>query len=93
MPSIVCVHVHATRNLPVMDRASKLADAYVELAFSKQAPKRTDVVRKTLNPVFDTKFKLEVPDDADLVTEPLVFTVMDKCVAHVDDSRARCATG
>ena len=50
MPSIVRVHVHATRNLPVMDRASKLADAYVELAFSKQAPKRTDVVRKTLNP-------------------------------------------
>ena len=80
MPSIVRVHIHGARNLPVMDRASKLADAYVELIFSKQAPRKTEVIRKTLNPVFNATFKLEVPNDEDLVTEPLVFTVMDRCV-------------
>lgn len=80
MPSIVRVNVHATRNVPIMDRMSKLADANVELAFSKQAPARTTSISPS-TPVFDLKFKLEVPDDTNLVTEPLVFTAMDRGAA------------
>lgn len=62
----------------MMDRASKLADSYVELAFSKQPVRRTEVQKKTLNPHFDTAIRLEVPDDEDLISEPLLFTVMDR---------------
>ena len=78
MPSVLHVTVHGARSLPVMDQRSKLADAYVEVAFGSQAPRRTPVVRKTLNPSFNTAFKFEIADDAELLIEPLVCTVIDK---------------
>ena len=78
MPAILRVVVHACRGLPVMDQRHKLADAYVELAWGKQPVRRTPVVRKSLNPVFDWHARIEVPDDEELLVEPVVFRVMDK---------------
>jgi hypothetical protein len=78
MPSFLRVQVHEARGLPAMDTVSKLADPYVDVSFSKLAPKRTEVIRKTLNPVFDAAFKFEITDDADLVTEPVIFNVVDR---------------
>jgi hypothetical protein len=92
MPVIVKVQVHAARNLPVMDLASKLADAYVELTVAKQVPRRTEVVRKTLNPIFEPRtstFRFEIAVDADACLEPLVFTVLDKDFIQ-DDSIGQC---
>ena len=45
MPAIVKVSVIAARGLPIMDSASKLADAYVELSFGRQQLRRTDVCK------------------------------------------------
>ena len=67
MPSIVWVKVHNARALPVMDRASRLADAYVEVRFQRQE-KKTKVCRKTLSPVWDAAFEFRVTDDATLLS-------------------------
>ena len=49
MPAELKFVVHEARGLPVMDRATGLADAYVKIVFGR-AESSTDVVRKTLAP-------------------------------------------
>lgn len=47
------------RNLPVMDSASQLTDAYVDVRLDEQT-ERTPICRKTLNPVWNEDFLFEV---------------------------------
>ncbi|KAJ3220092.1 hypothetical protein HDU67_006848 [Dinochytrium kinnereticum] len=62
-----------------MDRATELTDAFVEVRFSDYDPVRTQIARKTLNPIWneDFRFASEVSDDADLQNDPLEIKVMD----------------
>jgi Ca2+-dependent lipid-binding protein len=75
MPCILKIRVFSARDLPVMDKASELTDAYVEVRFADQDLQRTAVCRKTLNPVWNEDFRFEVSDDADLQNEPLELKV------------------
>jgi len=59
-----------------MDRASELTDAFVEIKFGNQTQK-TEVIRKSLNPQWNSEwFRFEV-DDEELQDEPLQIRVMD----------------
>ncbi|XP_070556208.1 C2 domain-containing protein 5-like isoform X2 [Ptychodera flava] len=76
MPGKLKVRVIAGRDLPVMDRASERADAFVELKFGNTTYK-TDVYRKSLNPQWNSEwYKFEV-DDEELQDEPLQIRIMD----------------
>ncbi|KAJ3105317.1 hypothetical protein HDU97_008214 [Phlyctochytrium planicorne] len=77
MPCIVKVRIISARNLPVMDRATELTDAFVEVRFSDYDPVRTQICKKTLNPLWNEDFRFEVSDDADLQNDPLEIKVMD----------------
>eukprot|EP00947_MAST-08B_sp_MAST-8B-sp1_P005639 g5639.t1 len=84
MPSIVRIHVGSARDLPVMDRTSKLTDAYVEVEVAG-TEMRTAVCRKTLNPSWDEDFEVSVADDSRLQNDPVEFKVMDMDVYSADD--------
>ncbi|XP_071100395.1 C2 domain-containing protein 5-like [Haliotis cracherodii] len=76
MPGKLKVRILGARNLPVMDRASDLTDAFVEVRFSNEVMK-TDVYRKSLNPQWDSDwYKFEVDDEV-LQDEPLELRVLD----------------
>nr|XP_054772161.1 C2 domain-containing protein 5-like [Lytechinus pictus] len=76
MPGKLRVRIVAARELPVMDRASDLADAFAEVRFG-QSTYKTDVYPKSLNPQWNSEwFKFEV-DDEELQDEPLQIRVMD----------------
>ncbi|XP_033116484.1 C2 domain-containing protein 5-like [Anneissia japonica] len=76
MPGKLKVRIIAARDLPIMDRASDLADAFVEVKFGQDIHK-TEVCRKSLNPQWNTDwYKFEV-DDEELQDEPLQIRVMD----------------
>ncbi|XP_067655808.1 C2 domain-containing protein 5-like isoform X2 [Haliotis asinina] len=76
MPGKLKVRILGARNLPVMDRASDLTDAFVEVRFSNEVMK-TEVYRKSLNPQWDSDwFKFEVDDEV-LQDEPLELRVLD----------------
>ena len=75
MPSVVKVRVVAGRNLPEMDRAGN-TDGFVEVRFAGRE-ETTQVVRKTLDPVWEQDFRFDVHDDAVLQNEPIVFRVLD----------------
>ncbi|XP_074661016.1 C2 domain-containing protein 5-like isoform X2 [Tubulanus polymorphus] len=76
MPAKLKVRVLAARDLPIMDRASELTDAFAEVRFSNTVFK-TDVFRKSLNPNWNSEwFKFEV-DDQELQDEPLQIRVLD----------------
>ncbi|KAJ1641886.1 hypothetical protein LPJ64_006208 [Coemansia asiatica] len=60
-----------------MDRQSSKADAYVEIRFANQYPMRTSIARKTLDPVWNESFRLEINDDAYLQNDPLEFRLLD----------------
>ncbi|KNC50468.1 uncharacterized protein AMSG_00631 [Thecamonas trahens ATCC 50062] len=78
MPCIVKVKVRAARNLPVMDEATGLADAYVEVKLGDQQFGETDIARKTLSPVWQVNyFRQEVSDDGDVQDSPLELKVWD----------------
>ncbi|KAJ3333792.1 hypothetical protein HDU76_003606 [Blyttiomyces sp. JEL0837] len=77
MPCILKVRVVSARNLPIMDRTTELTDAFVEVRFSDYDSVRTQICRRTLNPVWNEDFRFEVSDDADLQNEPLEIKVMD----------------
>ena len=64
MPTEVHVSVLEARGLPVMDRATGLADAYVKIVLGRLECS-THVARKTLAPrwQFSDKFT-SLPDDA-----------------------------
>uniref|UniRef100_F6W790 C2 domain-containing protein n=1 Tax=Ciona intestinalis TaxID=7719 RepID=F6W790_CIOIN len=76
MPGRLKVRVLCGRHLPVMDRASELTDAFVEVKFGSITYK-TEVFGKSLNPVWNSEwFKFEV-DDEHLQDEPLQIRVLD----------------
>ncbi|KAF9436765.1 hypothetical protein BGZ76_003038 [Entomortierella beljakovae] len=86
MPCILKIRVIGARDLPVMDKASDLTDAYVEVRFADFEAQRTAVCRKTLNPVWNEDFRFEVTDDADLQNEPLELKVLDYDAITANDS-------
>ena len=54
MPGIVKVRILEGRDLPVMDRASELTDAYVDVKFHERNIFRTQVCPKTLCPKWNS---------------------------------------
>lgn len=54
MPWIVKVRILEGRDLPVMDRASELTDAYVDVKFHDRSIFRTQVCPKTLCPKWNS---------------------------------------
>ncbi|KAJ2000713.1 hypothetical protein GGI04_004043, partial [Coemansia thaxteri] len=77
MPCLLKIKIIRARSLPVMDRQSSKADAYVEIRFANQYPLRTSIARRTLDPVWNENFRLEINDDAYLQNEPLEFRLLD----------------
>ncbi|KAI5098531.1 C2 domain-containing protein 5 isoform X9, partial [Silurus meridionalis] len=85
MPGKLKAKIMAGRHLPVMDRASDLTDAFVEVKFGNTTFK-TDVFPKSLNPQWNSEwFKFEV-DDEDLQDEPLQITVLDHDTYSANDA-------
>ncbi|CAL8263571.1 unnamed protein product [Merluccius merluccius] len=85
MPGKLKAKIVAGRHLPVMDRASDLTDAFVEVKFGNTTFK-TDVYPKSLNPQWKSEwFKFEV-DDEDLQDEPLQITVLDHDTYSANDA-------
>ncbi|XP_029697649.1 C2 domain-containing protein 5 isoform X15 [Takifugu rubripes] len=85
MPGKLKAKIVAGRHLPVMDRASELTDAFVEVKFGNTTFK-TDVCPKSLNPQWNSEwFKFEV-DDEDLQDEPLQVTVLDHDTYSANDA-------
>ncbi|XP_063302738.1 C2 domain-containing protein 5 isoform X8 [Pelobates fuscus] len=85
MPGKLKVKIVAGRHLPVMDRASDLTDAFVEVKFGNTTFK-TNVYPKSLNPQWNSEwFKFEV-DDEDLQDEPLQITVLDHDTYSANDA-------
>ncbi|KAJ3271763.1 hypothetical protein HDV01_006371 [Terramyces sp. JEL0728] len=77
MPCILKVRIIEARNLPIMDRTTELTDAYVEVKFANLDAVKTHICRKTLNPVWNQDFRLEIHEDSDLQNEPLELVIMD----------------
>jgi C2 domain len=77
MPSKVKIKIVEARDLPIMDRNDASTDAYVEVTIGDLEPNRTKTCRKSLNPVFNTDFIIEVLDDSILQNAPIEFKVMD----------------
>ncbi|XP_057692545.1 C2 domain-containing protein 5 isoform X14 [Corythoichthys intestinalis] len=85
MPGKLKAKIVAGRHLPVMDRASELTDAFVEVKFGNITFK-TDVCPKSLNPQWNSEwFKFEV-DDTELQDEPLQITVLDHDTYSANDA-------
>ncbi|XP_058814774.1 C2 domain-containing protein 5 isoform X7 [Topomyia yanbarensis] len=85
MPGKVKVKILAGRNLPVMDRGSDTTDAFVEIKIGTITHK-TDVCRKSLNPVWNSDwYRFEV-DDSDLQDEPLQVRLMDYDTYSANDA-------
>ncbi|CAH8839206.1 unnamed protein product [Trichobilharzia szidati] len=88
MPGTVKVKVLAARNLPVMDRASFLTDAFVELCIGSITYK-TEVVRRSLNPSWNTDWFCFKLDDQSLQEEALLLKVMDHDTYSAHDTIGR----
>lgn len=85
MPCILKTRIIGARDLPVMDKATELTDAYVEVRFADYDVQRTHICRRTLNPVWNEDFRFEVSDDADLQNEPLEVRVLDYDAISAND--------
>lgn len=73
------------RNLPVMDRQNATTDAFVEVKLG-QITYKTDVKRKSLNPVFNSQwFRFEI-DDQEIQDEMLQIRVMDYDTYSANDA-------
>ena len=73
------------RNLPVMDRSSDTTDAFAEVRFGSEFYK-TDVCRKSLNPIWNSDwFRFDV-DDRELQDEPLHIRIMDYDTYSANDA-------
>ncbi|KAJ1510770.1 hypothetical protein HMI56_006183 [Coelomomyces lativittatus] len=86
MPSILKIRINCARDLPVMDRSSELADAYAELRFGDLDPQRTEIAKKTLNPVWNQEFRFEISDDSMLQNEPLEIQILDYDAITANDA-------
>ncbi len=84
MPCILKIRVIEARDLPVMDRSSELADAYVEVCLTIEyfplmryqikfgdISEKTVIRRKTLDPIWNEDFRFEVTNDALLQDIPI----------------------
>ena len=69
-----------------MDRTTDLTDAFVEVKFADYEAYRTQICRRTLNPVWNEDFRFEVSDDSDLQNEPLELKTMDYDQISYNDS-------
>ena len=84
MPCVVKLKVWQARDLPVMDRKSKLTDAFVTVRFGgdgaglKAHKVETRICRRSLNPVWNEDFRIDVPDEATLQDGCVEFKVWDK---------------
>lgn len=70
MPGKIRVKIISARNLPIMDRSSDSTDAFVEVRFGENLYEKTDVYRKSLDPVWNSRFNFEVEED-EIQEEPL----------------------
>lgn len=86
MPCTIKIRLVEARDLPVMDRTSKLADAYVGITFASFEAK-SSVSKKTLNPKWDEEFRFDVADDSVLQSQPIEFKLMDHDVYTSDAVR------
>jgi uncharacterized protein YbjQ (UPF0145 family) len=84
MVGIIKLRVIEARQLPVMDKASNLTDAYVEVRFHDFNPLRTEIARKSLSPVWNQEFRLDIADSLILHDEPLQLLVYDHDVLNDD---------
>jgi len=68
-----------------MDKSNETTDAFVEIKLGTNTQK-TDVKRKTLNPVFNSDwYRFEI-DDSELQDEPLQIRVMDYDTYSANDA-------
>ncbi|TPP64178.1 C2 domain-containing protein 5 [Fasciola gigantica] len=88
MPGSVKVKVLSARDLPVMDRATFLTDAFVEICIGSITHK-TEVVRKSLNPCWNSDWFCFELDDQALQEEALVLKVMDHDTYSAHDTIGR----
>ncbi|CAH8503764.1 unnamed protein product [Schistosoma haematobium] len=88
MPGTVKVRVISARNLPVMDRATFLTDAFVELCIGSITYK-TEVVRRSLNPSWNSEWFCFELDDQALQDEALLLKVMDHDTYSAHDTIGR----
>lgn len=89
MPCTIKIRLVEARDLPVMDRSSKLADAYVAITFASFEAK-SSVSKKTLNPKWDEEFRFDVADDSVLQSQPIEFKLMDHDVYTTDAVSRGC---
>ncbi|KAF2071191.1 hypothetical protein CYY_007493 [Polysphondylium violaceum] len=85
MPCIVKVRIVEARDLPIMDRSSALADAYVEIKCGQNDSQKTDIQRKTLNPIWNQDFRFDFPNEADIQDKPLDIRVWDYDLVSKND--------
>ena len=83
MPCTIKIRLVKARDMPVEDRTSKLADAYVCITFASFEAK-SSVIKKTLNPKWDEEFRFDVADDSVLQSQPIEFKLMDHDVYTTD---------
>ncbi|KAJ9466670.1 GTPase activating protein 1 [Diplonema papillatum] len=67
-----------------MDSQSHLTDAYVQVKHCDQN-KKTNVVKRSLNPRFDAELAFDIADYAELQEEPLEMKVYDQDTWTADD--------
>jgi len=78
------VKIFEARDLPVMDRKTKLTDAFVEVQFGDKSEK-TDIIKHSLNPSFNKSFRFDVSDDKVLQDLPLRIIIWDYDVVSSND--------
>jgi len=72
MPATIKVKVIAARDLPVMDRASEMADPFVEIKLG-QTVHKTEIYAKSLNPFWNSDWYTFEADDDEIQDESLQF--------------------
>ncbi|XP_065055767.1 C2 domain-containing protein 5-like isoform X2 [Rhopilema esculentum] len=92
MPGIIKVRLLGARDLPVMDRASDLTDAFVEVRHGTTIH-RTDVCRKSLNPTWNSEWLRFEADDEQLQDEPLQVKVLDYDMYSAHDTIGKVMIG
>ncbi|CAI5738144.1 unnamed protein product [Hyaloperonospora brassicae] len=83
MPCTIKIRLVEARDMPIEERTSKLADAYVCIVFASFEAK-SSVIKKTLNPKWDEEFRFDVADDSVLQSQPIEFKLMDHDVYTSD---------
>ncbi|GMH91611.1 hypothetical protein TL16_g12104 [Triparma laevis f. inornata] len=100
MPSVIKVRINSAHSLPLMDRSltgnTLFTDPYVTVTLgghslrshdkSRTYVGKTEVKRRTTEPVWGEEFRFEVTDDTLLQNEPLVFKVWDSDNYKTDGS-------